>query len=168
MTIEGDVLNYYKTEYYRDSSSEPTVVYTGNSSYSSDYWGFWHDGDWIYNYGPKILIKSNNKYAIADFSNDNNVKYTVYDYVAMSDEKYWLVSKDDKWGYCDHEGGVAQLFDDACAFSNGIALVIIDGEAYAIDDNFTTLKHMGPAESVVAGGELLAIKKDGTYTYYIR
>ena len=79
------------------------------------------------------------------------------DYIGLSDETYWLYSADGKWGYIDHEGNVKATFDDASAFVNGKAMVIIDGQAHFIDEQFNVSEESVPADSVATIGEVFQI-----------
>lgn len=79
------------------------------------------------------------------------------EYIGISDETYWLYSADGKWGYIDHEGNVKATFDDASAFVNGKAMVIIDGQAHFIDEQFNVSEESVPADSVATIGEVFQI-----------
>lgn len=79
------------------------------------------------------------------------------DYIGISDETYWLYSTDGKWGYIDHEGNVKATFDGASAFVNGKAMVIVDGQAHFIDEEFNISEESVKADSVVTIGEVFQI-----------
>lgn len=76
------------------------------------------------------------------------------DYIEISSEAYWLVGQDGKWGYIDHDGNVMAMYDDAVAFHDGYALVVENGEAYQIDENFSKIKDLGAAKGVRNYGEV--------------
>ncbi len=76
------------------------------------------------------------------------------DYIEISSEAYWLVGQDGKWGYIDHDGNVMAMYDDAAAFHDGYALVVENGEAYQIDENFSKIKDLGAAKGVRNYGEV--------------
>lgn len=56
----------------------------------------------------------------------------------MGESKYWLISRDGQWGFMDHNGAIAAMYDDACYFTNETAMVIQDGYASFIDENLET------------------------------
>ena len=85
------------------------------------------------------------------------------DYIGMNTEKYWLISKDEKWGYIDHEGNVQKMYDVAADFHNGKAIVIEEGMAYWIDESFEKIAEICPAEDVANLGDVFMIaKSDGS------
>ena len=77
--------------------------------------------------------------------------------IDISDSKYWLYSKDDQWGYIDHDGNEMEMFDDATEFVNGKAMVIKEGKAYFIDENLQCGDEGIPADSVIAYGEMFVV-----------
>lgn len=79
------------------------------------------------------------------------------DYISLSDNKYWLYSKDGKYGYIDHEGNVIEMFDDAGNFADGRAVVIEDGQAYLIDEEFNRTETGIAADSVAAYGAMTVL-----------
>ncbi len=168
MRIENGKLVYYEDimpvgGYYNQS----VHIYGGGYDDSqATYCHFWHDGDWVYNYGSKLLINADDQYALCDFAG-GELKYKIFDYCRMSDQKYWLISTEGKWGYCDHDGNVVKLFDDACEFGGGFAVVIEDGVAYEIDESFNVIGNLGYATSVAASGELFRIVNGEEATYYV-
>lgn len=80
------------------------------------------------------------------------------DGIYLSDNKYWLYFKDGKYGYIDHEGNVAEMFDDACSFKDGKAVVIEDGRAYLIDEDFNRTDLGIEADTVTAYGEMFCLR----------
>ncbi len=173
MTFGYDGTNYY-LDYTADQRSrmgydELLWEYSGND-YDPyiDYYGFWHDGEWIYNYGSKMVIRNQDKAALIDLAvTGGQLKYKVFDYCALADEKYWLIKQDGQWGYCDHEGNVVQMYDDAGAFVNGIAPVVHDGEAYIVNEDFEDLKSLGTATGVASNGEMIVIYNGSEKTVYL-
>lgn len=79
------------------------------------------------------------------------------DGIYLSDNKYWLYSKDGKYGYIDHEGKVAEMFDDACSFKDGRAVVIEDGKAYLIDEDFNRTDLGIEADTAAVYGEMFCL-----------
>ena len=144
-----------------------------NNSYTfneqSYYRGYFVDGVTFYNYGSNMVFVVDGKNILVDFSRNSNpenetkdlnmseVVTAVYDYISMADEKYWLVQSDNRWGYIDHDGNEAAMYDDAGSFSNGHALVLEDGEAWLIDTDFNKLEDLGEADSVASMGELFMV-----------
>lgn len=90
----------------------------------------------------------------------------VYGYIGMSDENYWLVQKGDKWGYIDHDGREAAMYEDASAFYGGYALVLEEGTACMINEKFEKVQELGAADGVALVGTLFWVNKDGTVTLY--
>ena len=91
----------------------------------------------------------------------------VGDSISLSDNKYWWYSKDGKDGYIDHEGNVMEMFDDATNFVDGKAVVIEDGQAYLIDEEFKRTKTGIAADSVGIGGEMIVLQNGDEKTYFV-
>lgn len=85
--------------------------------------------------------------------------------LALSDETYWLYGTDGKTGFIDHDGKVIELFDSAGAFSNGVAIMVDDGNAYFIDEDFNRSTASIPADTVSTYGEIYMAEKDGVQTF---
>lgn len=83
----------------------------------------------------------------------------VGDSLEISDNKYWLVGEDGKWGYVDHDGKKQEMFDDASEFVNGKAMVIKDGKAYYIDESFQCSENGIDADGVYTYGEMFIVVK---------
>lgn len=137
--------------------------------------GFYHDGAYFYNYGPNMVLILGDQDVLVDFSRypgmtmenaDNRIVKAVYDKIYMSDEKYWIVKKGEKWGYIDHDGREAAMFDDVSNFYSQYTLVLEDGKAYLINEEFEKLQDLGEADSVGVYGELFAIGKGNTSYFY--
>lgn len=79
------------------------------------------------------------------------------DYVEVSNERYWLYNNEGKWGYIDHDGNVIAMYEDACSFVNGKAMVMIDGKAYFIDENMNVTGEGIPAIAVSKCGDLFRV-----------
>lgn len=85
------------------------------------------------------------------------------EYIEVSKEKYWLYNNEGKWGYIDHDGNVIAMYEDACSFVNGKAMVLIDGKAYFIDENMNVTGEGIPALAVSKCGDLFRVSTmDGT------
>nr|MCR5311649.1 WG repeat-containing protein [Lachnospiraceae bacterium] len=163
-------LIYSSMQYMPYDDERYVWSYSGYSGYYSDYYGFWHDGEWIYNYGPKLVIRTSEKAALIDFTfnkDDYEPKYTVFDYCALADENYWLIKQGDNWGYCDHDGNVVKLFEGAGSFNNGIAPVVHDGQAFIVNESFEDLNNLGTATKVNTLGELIEVYNGKTVTCYV-
>lgn len=155
-------------DYFNLSVGADGTVSIGQSTYNdmNTYHSFYKDGVPFYNYGPKMVFEADGKYVLIDFakntggdeiSDAGEVVTAVYDYIGMADEKYWLVQSGEEWGYIDHDGNEMAMFEDAGAFVNGYALVIDDGEAWLIDEEFNKMENMGQADSVGTMGQLYRI-----------
>lgn len=83
----------------------------------------------------------------------------VSDSLDISDNKYWLVGENGKWGYVDHDGKKQEMFDDASEFVNGKAMVIKDGKAYYIDENLKCSEEGMEADAVYTYGEMFIVVK---------
>lgn len=144
------------------------VEYMPEDSYVS----FWDDGYHHYLNGTTMCSKGldaegNEKYVLYDaakFPEDYNSKedilrcvIAVYDQIIFDDEKYMAVRENDHWFYIDQNGKkVSEIYEDASAFApDGYALVIMDGCAYKINDEFEIIEKYGEAEVVCNSGELL-------------
>lgn len=142
---------------------------------SNAYRGFYVDGAFVWYYGPHMVFVTDEKDVLVDFSKNTNggqinsakeIVTAVYDYIAMADENYWLVQSGEKWGYIDHDGSEIAMFQDAGDFVGGYALVMEDGEAWLINEDFEKLESLGQAESVGAAGELYRVTVgEETYLY---
>lgn len=88
------------------------------------------------------------------------------DYIDIGPSTYWLFSEDGRWGYMDHSGNVIGIFDDACTFYTGKAMVVKDGNAYFIDEDMNLSEWNIPAESVTNHLEIVSVKtEDGEKCY---
>ncbi|MBQ7067325.1 MAG: sigma-70 family RNA polymerase sigma factor [Lachnospiraceae bacterium] len=81
------------------------------------------------------------------------------DAIQISDEKYWLISQEGKWGYIDHTGNILHMYQDATTFHEGKAIVIENDTAYWIDETFTKTTEICPAKSVFNLGDVFLIIK---------
>ena len=89
------------------------------------------------------------------------------DSIYLSDKQYWLYYKDGKYGYIDHEGNVVEMFDDACGFNDGKAVVIEDGMAYLIDEDFNRTDLGIEADAVGVYGEIFCLRNGDEMTYLV-
>lgn len=81
-----------------------------------------------------------------------------YDYFSYSDNDialgYALVGNDDKWGYISiATGKELAMFDDASNFSNGYAIVTINGKGHIIDSAFNMVSDEFPCDSASTMGD---------------
>ena len=144
----------------------------------NDYRGYYQDGYFLYNYGSKMVWIIGEKEILVDLSRapgmtvetlDSNIALAVYDGIYMSDETYWLVKSGEQFGYIDQEGNEKKMYDDASDFVDGKALVITDGVANLIDENFEVVQEIGPADSVAACGSLFTVTTgEEKYLYVIK
>ena len=150
--------------------------------YSEDYFdeqnsfrSFYHDGAYFYNYGSNMVWTVGERDVLVDFAlypgmdtetADNRIVKAVYDQISMNDENYWLVKDGERWGYIDHDGQEAAMFEDAAAFYQGYALVREEGTAYLIDETFEKVQNLGEADSVSTIGELFVVTRGDTKYFY--
>ena len=147
------------------------IVDYGQSNLETRFSGFFHDGEYIYNYGSKVIVIVGEKYVLVDLAlcpgmttdtMSEEIVTAVYDRIYMADANYWRVRKGEQWGYIDHDGNEAVMFDGAVSnFIDGYALILKDGKACLIDETFEVVHEYGPAEEVGNVGEFLAITVDG-------
>lgn len=150
--------------------------------YSEDYFdeqnsfrSFYHDGAYFYNYGSNMVWTVGERDVLVDFAlhpgmtfetADNRIVKAVYDQIYINDENYWLVKDGERWGYIDHDGQEAAMFEDATTFYQGYALVREEGTAYLIDETFEKLQELGEADSVSTIGELFVVTRGDTKYFY--
>ena len=150
--------------------------------YSEDYFeeqnslrSFYHDGAYFYNYGSNMVWTVGERDVLVDFAlhpgmtfetADNRIVKAVYDQISMNDENYWLVKDGERWGYIDHDGQEAAMFEDAAAFYQGYALVREEGTAYLIDETFEKVQDLGEADSVSTIGDLFVVTRGDTKYFY--
>ena len=136
---------------------------------------FYHDGAYFYNYGSNMVWTVGERDVLVDFAlhpgmtfetADNRIVKAVYDQISMNDENYWLVKDGERWGYIDHDGQEAAMFEDAAAFYQGYALVREEGTAYLIDETFEKVQNLGEADSVSTIGELFVVTRGDTKYFY--
>ena len=177
--LESGYISAYNTEgdnianifYFSLSVGDNNTILNNSRTFNENnfYRGYFVDGATFYNYGSNMVFVVDGKNILVDFSRNSNpgnetedlnmseVVTAVYDYISMADEEYWLVQSGDRWGYIDHDGNEAAMFDDAGSFSNGHAIVLEDGEAWLIDTDFNKLENLGAADSVSTMGELFSV-----------
>lgn len=129
----------------------------------------WHYGsNMVLTIGKKdILIDAAKVAGLTDTVNDRMI-VAVYDEISISDSTYWLFKNGNKCGYMDHKGKDLKLvFEDATDFVDGHALVVKDGEAYLVDEEFNNLEDIGPADTVMMSGDVMMLIKDGVVKNYM-
>ena len=169
MSIDGEML-IYEMDTVDGMSRSVNSYYGYDENWENRLLGYYYDGSYHYNYGSKIVFTVGDKYVLADLAG-GDFTYKIFDHLAMSEEAYWLCSKDGKWGYCDTEGNIVKMYDDACAFANGKAFVVEGDTVYLIDSSFTKICEAGHVDTsnggVVASGELLGIIEGDTASYFL-
>ena len=96
-----------------------------------------------------------------------------FDYLRVSSDKHFLISQGEKWGYADHAGNLLGLYEDACDFVNGYAIVKIDGEGWVINEQLELLESIGEIEGASAGNEYFYVirteeEKEYTEVYQVK
>ena len=127
---------------------------------------FYHNGFNVANYGTTMLLRTDTKYILVDFPEELDASWHVFDSCSMSMEKYWLISLNDKWGYCNHDGEVIQLYDDATEFYNGYAVIIEDGKAYLIDEYLEKVSYICEADTSIQLGQVFFILNGDEQSFY--
>lgn len=117
--------------------------------------------------GPVAYVDWETILQVAEDHIPRGMVLAAYDYIGMDMNQYWLVQKGDQWGYIDHEGNEMAMYEDASAFSNGYALIVEDGTAFLINEDFEIVEECGDANSVSCSGELFYIRKDDTVKTYL-
>lgn len=86
------------------------------------------------------------------------------DYIGMNNEKYWLIENGEEVGYIDHAGNSMGIFEQATEFYDGKAMIMENGRAYLIDENFNRLKDYGEVRGIENKGEVFQFRtKEGNY-----
>lgn len=140
-----------------------------NYYYNSGIWGI------MCNYGSKIGYKydgytdgeKKTTYILDDITDNGIVNIGSYDYLGISEEKYWLIKSENSWGYIDHDGNVVAMYDDASRFRNGYAGVIKDGVGYVIDDSLNIVDENIPATGCAMYGNAIRFTTEDGYLYYL-
>ena len=150
-------------------------------SMSADRLSILHHGSWSYNYGTKAGIRFYNSetgetvgFMLVDLGLIPSITGGMeaesfvgfYDSLTLNTEKYWLISTEGKWGYIDHDGTVMNLYDGASAFEGGYAVVIENGTAYLIDEDFEKLEELGSARSCQTYGEVFCLETEEGIKFY--
>lgn len=153
------------------SGDDVEIVDVVNASFECRFSGFFHDGEYIYNYGSKMIVIVDEKYVLVDLALcpgmttdtiSKEIVTAVYDRIYMADANYWRVRKGEQWGYIDHDGNEVAMFDNSVSnFIDGYALILKDGKACLIDETFEVVQEYGSAEAVGNVGEFFAITADG-------
>ena len=106
----------------------------------------------------KLGWESTGSYMPAKMIITDEALLAVGDEISLSDNQYWLYSKDGRDGYIDHEGNVIEMFDNACSFKDGRAVVVEDGKAYLIDEDFNRTDLGIEANTAAAYGEMFCLR----------
>lgn len=117
--------------------------------------------------GPVVYADWETILQVAEDHIPRGMVLAAYDYIGMDMNRYWYVEKGDQVGYIDHEGNEIAMYDDASSFFNGYALIVEDGTAFLINEDFEIVEECGDADSVVCCEELFYIVKDGTVKTYL-
>ena len=84
-----------------------------------------------------------------------------YDSILLNtDQPYFLVSSDGKWGFLSRDGKTEKLYDDAGRFSDGNAIVLDNKKAYIIDSDFRRISQE------ITGYDSVATLGEDTYALY--
>ena len=129
--------------------------------------GFPYDGDYFYNYGTKVVLVSNRKYALINL--DAELEYKIFDYFVTGAGKNCLCQIGEDRFYCDHDGNiVSQAYEEASPFtSKGYALVNEGQETWLINENFEKLVKVGSFTGLSANGDLLTISDGDTTRIFV-
>lgn len=158
--LQGDTLVYDESYFHEENISWETYQI---------------DGAFYANYGSKMVLTFDDRDVLVDLSlypgmtyenADGRIVQAVYDKIYLSEEPYWLACDGEQWGYIDHDGQKMRFYDDASDFCNGKALVIEDGIAYLIDENFEKIKEIGEAEGVLWLGDFFLVRNGESRQLY--
>ena len=140
-----------------------------NGEAETELMGYYKEGGFVYHYGSKVIVRCKDKYVLVNTLETNpKPNFPVFDYLKMSDEKYWLAHQGDKWGYADHDGIVQVMYEDAAEYYHGKVFVIQDGAVCLIDEGFNCLAKMGKGSRVASTGDLFIYEDlEGKTHYYI-
>lgn len=135
------------------------------------------DGAFLWNYGSLMALRYENGTLLVDFSKQPYSEtgideisaaavVGVYDSITMNDSPYWLVSEEESYAFIDRAGNKVAEYTDATSFYRGVAMVMEDGKAYVINENFEKLSDGIAADSVDGLGELFAVTGGDTTMLY--
>ena len=172
---EGNQIAFFSL-YEMKPDAELGFVYDEN--YFNEDWayrGFYHDGCYLYHYGPHMVLVLGEKDVLVDFTRfpgmtaetmNNSIVTAVYDKIYMSDENYWLVQNGGQYGYIDHDGTAIAMFESASGFYQQHAMIIENGHAYLINDDMEKLQDLGEAVSVALYGEMFRVDREDSFEFY--
>lgn len=140
---------------------------------------FIFDGEKYYNLGSNMVLKVGDKDVLIDITKGQGMtKETLTDKIVLSiheeidicEADYWMYRDGNKYGYLDRKGKeTKETYDDATSFVNGYALVIKQGKAFIIDDQFKEVEEIGEADDVDVAGDVFIISaKDGIRRYMLK
>ena len=114
----------------------------------------------------KSTLNKTSQKKLSDFFKKITPELKGIDTVAFQDKFTNIVYKDVRG---IKEGNEKKMYDDASDFVEGKALVITDGVANLIDENFEVVQEVGPADSVAACGSLFTVTTgEEKYLYVIK
>ena len=173
-----DVSSIYNKEglsyYYSDVPTKFRVYWIDGTSY-------YHNGTIICTFLDKGDVKSHylidmsklklnemdfsslleDEYADADkYILTDEALIATGEYIGLNREKYWLIQKNGKWGYIDHDGNMIATYEDATDFYDGNALIVEEGKAYLIDENLEKVREIGLAQGVTNCGEIFRVQTE--------
>lgn len=119
------------------------------------------DGTVLYDSGEMQLGSACYIYDINGTENYKIDMNSLCKYAGFTGEYNWKINGMNK------EGNIKATYDDACGFVNGRAMVIIDGQAHFIDEDFQISEDSVPAYAVRTAGDVFKIvTPDGTIIVY--
>ena len=141
--------------------------------------GFIFDGEKYYNLGPNMVLKVGDKDVLIDISKGqgmtketltDKIVLSIHDEINICEADYWMYRDGNKYGYLDRKGKETKdTYDDATSFVNGYALVIKEGKAVIIDDQFKEVEEISAADDVDVAGDVFIISaKDGIRRYMLK
>lgn len=141
--------------------------------------GFIFDGEKYYNLGPNMVLKIGDRDVLIDISKGqgmtvetltDKIVLSIHEEINICEADYWMYRDGNKYGYIDRKGKETKdTYDDATSFVNGYALVIKEGKAVIIDDQFKEVEEIGAADDVDVAGDVFSVSaKDGIRRYMLK
>lgn len=174
-TIKGEWFANIDPKKMKSDDAKGFVI--GDMDKKVDILPYSSDGQLVYNYGPMMVLVIGKNSILIDVSKvkgmtsdtmSDAIIVGVYEEVRLSDSEHWVIKKNGKYNYIDHNAKEMKFtFEDASDFKDGYALVVKDGVAKIINEEFEELEDIGKAQNVYITGDIMHTVVDGKVKNYI-